>query len=51
VAESLTSADYVKKWSLIGLACGRLLLYSFAAFNLLAKFGKKIKIIKNDTKK
>jgi hypothetical protein len=40
VAESLTSADYVKKWSLIGLACGRLLLYSFAAFILLEKFGK-----------
>jgi hypothetical protein len=41
VAESLPSADYITKWSLIGLACGHLLLYSFAAFILLAKFGKK----------
>jgi hypothetical protein len=47
VAESLPSADYVRKWSLIGLACGRLLLHSFAAFILLANFGKKFKIIKN----
>jgi hypothetical protein len=51
VAESLPSADYVRKWLLTGLACGHLLFYSFAAFVLLAKFGKIIIIIINNNNK